>query len=281
MVDISTLYTHLKNLNKQWFYEKSEVDETFVAKSSTTGLLKSDGTVDTNTYLTSTDISGKANSADLASVATSGEYLDLNNIPETFAPSTHSHSATEVTDSSAYTNLGTSANATQHTINTAIDTKIGNLLAVELVTVVASLGTASADTMNKLYLVAESSSLTNDNYEIFVTVRTGTTGSYSYAWEKVDSARLDLSGYSLTTHTHGNITSDGKIGSNADYFVTTTTSGLVTSQQKIGNITTSGKIGNDTGKVIVTTTNGVLTTSNWTDEIDSVIQTLTTYGNSL
>lgn len=68
---------------------------------------------------------------------------------------------------------------------------------VELIEVVNSLGTASASTMNKLYLVAESSAQTHDAYEIYVTVRTGTSGSYSYAWEKVDTARIDLSNYAL------------------------------------------------------------------------------------
>lgn len=49
-----------------------------VKKSNTAGLLKNDGTVDTNTYLTQhQDISGKANSEDLSSVAFSGEYQDL------------------------------------------------------------------------------------------------------------------------------------------------------------------------------------------------------------
>ena len=66
---------------------------------------------------------------------------------------------------------------------------------IELIEVVQSLGTASASTMNKLYLVAESSAQTHDAYEIYVTVRTGTSGSYSYAWEKVDTARIDLSNY--------------------------------------------------------------------------------------
>lgn len=66
---------------------------------------------------------------------------------------------------------------------------------VDLIEVVNSLGTASASTMNKLYLVAESTSQTHDAYEIYVTVRTGTSGSYSYAWEKVDTARIDLSNY--------------------------------------------------------------------------------------
>lgn len=49
-----------------------------VKKSNTAGLLKNDGSVDTNSYLTEhQDISGKANSEDLSSVAFSGEYQDL------------------------------------------------------------------------------------------------------------------------------------------------------------------------------------------------------------
>ncbi|MCR5026982.1 MAG: hypothetical protein K6A34_06045 [Methanobrevibacter sp.] len=226
----------------------------FVTKSTTSGLIKNDGSIDTSTYLTShQDISGKedksnkvkstagwssttsddnypseklvksaldlkANSADLATVATSGSYADLSNKPTVDTTITdgstnavsgnavydalalksdtgHTHAASEVIDSTAHSNLETAANATQAAINTAIDTKIGALLSIELITVVAELPNASASTMNKMYLVAESSSKTNDNYEIFVTVRTGTSGSYSYAWEKVDTARLDLSGY--------------------------------------------------------------------------------------
>ena len=280
-VTISELYGHLKGLNKQWFYEKSEVDASFIQKSNTSGLVRNDGTIDTSAYLTSADISGKVDVSDLSSVATTGSYTNLNNIPETFSPSVHSHSATEVTDANAHSNLGTSANANQHLINSAIDTKFGELLSVDLVTVVSDKGTASANTMNKLYLVAESSPETNDSYEIFVTVRTGTSPNYSYAWEKVDNARIDLSGYSPIDHYHGNITSDGKVGSNADYFVTTTTGGAVTSKQKVGNIDTAGKIGVTEGKVIVTTTNGVLTTSAWIDEVDNIIQALSSYGNSL
>ena len=163
----------------------------------------------------------KANSADLATVATTGDYDDLTNKPtiptvdQTIVDGSsnavagnavydalalksdtgHTHTASEVIDSNAHSNLETSANATQSAINSAIDTKIGSLLSIELITVVQSLPTASADTMNKMYLVAESSAQTQDAYEIFITVRTGSSGSYNYAWEKVDTARLDLSGY--------------------------------------------------------------------------------------
>lgn len=334
MVNIQTLYGHLKTLTKQWFYDKSEIDtalelkadatdipdvsdvirtsETtglvkndgtidtttylsehqslanYIEKSNTTGLVKNDGTIDTTTYLSEhQDISGKANSADLATVATSGSYTDLIDIPATFAPSSHGHATSEVTDANAYTHLQTAANSTQAAINSAIDSKIGSLLSVELIEVVTTLPTAASSTMNKLYMKPESTSATNDAYEIFVTVKTadeveqGAEQTYSYAWEKVDTARIDLSGKADVSHTHGNITNDGKVGSNANYFVSTTTGGAITSQQKIGNIDTSGAIGSTSGKVCVTTTNGVVTTSDWVDEIDGVINDLISYGTSL
>ena len=175
-----------------------------------------------------TALGTKANTFSLKTVATTGKYSDLTGIPSTFTPSTHTHTSSEITDSTAYSRLGTSAGATQATINNAINTKIGALLDVDLITVVASLGTASASTMNKLYLVAESTSKTNDSYEIYVTVRTGSSGNYTYAWEKVDTARIDLSGYSTTDHTHGNITKDGKVGTTANKPLITTTGGAVT-----------------------------------------------------
>ena len=66
-----------------------------------------------------------------------------------------------------------------------------------------------------------------------------------------------------TSHTHGNLSNDGKVGSTANYFVYTTTSGAITSKQKIGNITTSGAIGSTSGLPIITTTSGVLTTGSF------------------
>ena len=64
----------------------------YIQKSNTDGLVKNDGTIDTTTYLTEhQDISGKANSADLATVATTGRYTDLTNIPTAFTPSSHTH----------------------------------------------------------------------------------------------------------------------------------------------------------------------------------------------
>lgn len=355
MATLEQLYGHLKTLNKQWFYDKDEIDELldekldevevpsktsdltndgdgdneFITTSDTTGLIKNDGTIDTNSYLALNEIgvipvdtvyngaiqdaavnfnklktdvydntaggtSGASNklitsgavyqglatkvdATDLHAIATSGSFTDLENIPATFAPTAHEHSASDVKDSSAYANLGTSANATQSAINYAVDTKIGSLLSVEYQTIVQTLPTASADTMNKFYLVAESTAETNDNYEIYITVKDGN----DYDWEKVDNARLDLVDYASVSHIHGNITNDGKIGSTANNFVYTTTGGLVTSKATIGNITTDGAIGSDSGKVLVTGSNGVITTSDTITEMDSTIQSLIAYGTSL
>lgn len=53
-----------------------------IPNGTSSGFLKANGSVDTNTYLTQhQDISGKANTADLATVAFSGSYNDLSNTP--------------------------------------------------------------------------------------------------------------------------------------------------------------------------------------------------------
>lgn len=145
------------------------------------------------------DITGKANTTDLGETAFSNDYNDLDNLPTIPAAYTHpsTHPSSMITDSNTHNNIGNTANTLENII-TNIDTKLGSLANVDLIEVTSSLGTASANTMNKLYLVAETTGATNDNYEIFVTVRTGTSGNYSYSWEKVDTARIDLSDY-LTT----------------------------------------------------------------------------------
>ena len=171
-------------------------------------------------------LDAKANSSSLATVATSGDYDDLTNKPtiptvvDTIedsnsnavtsnavydglalkADASHTHSASELIDSTAHSNLDTAANATQATINTAIDSAVGSLLSMEMIVVDTADAqgkpstTASASTMNKLYLTKPSSGK-EDNYAEFITVKSGTSGSYTYAWEKIGDVSLDLSGY--------------------------------------------------------------------------------------
>jgi len=219
----------------------------YIQKSSTNGLVKHDGTIDTNSYATTSALSAKANTVDLATVATSGSYNDLSDkpnipegvtvdttitstgtnpvqgkaiyteldkkadtsslkavatsgaysdligIPNEFTPASHNQASSTITDTNTYSNIGNSA-TNQASINAAINTKLGALTNVEYFEIVGSLGTASASTMNKLYLI-KSESGKDDNYDIYITIKNGST----YSWEKIDSTSLDLSGYALTS----------------------------------------------------------------------------------
>ena len=65
--------------------------------------------------------------------------------------------------------------------------------------VVTSLPTASASTMHKIYLMADSTNKeSQDNYDEYITVLTGTS---TYTWEKIGNTTLDLSGYVPTSRT--------------------------------------------------------------------------------
>ena len=71
------------------------------------------------------------------------------------------------------------------------------------VEIVSSLPTASADTYFNttkiIYLVKNSASSGNNYYEEYITVRTGTEGSYVYRWEKIGDTQIDLSNYYTKT----------------------------------------------------------------------------------
>ena len=122
-----------------------------------------------------------------------------------------------------------------------------------------TLPTASASTMGKIYLVAITGSGTN-NYAEYVTVKDGS----NYSWEKfgeVSGSGLSVdwsditskpSTYPPSSHTHNNITNDGKV-------TVTGTSG--------GNMVVT----NSSNEVIVDTTINV---------IDALVQQLITYGSS-
>ncbi len=69
------------NNTKALFSNNVEAAQFIRTGGTSSQFLKADGSVDNNTYLTQQDISGKANTADLASVAFSGSYNDLANTP--------------------------------------------------------------------------------------------------------------------------------------------------------------------------------------------------------
>ena len=93
-------------------------DSDFIETSSTSGLLKNDGTVDTTSYLSSlpshthddryyteSEMDGLLNNKLDVEDAFSGSYNDLSDVPTSFNPSSHNHSISDVS------NLQTSLNA--------------------------------------------------------------------------------------------------------------------------------------------------------------------------
>lgn len=53
---------------------------------------------------------------------------------------------------------------------------------------------ASADTMYKIYMVADENASAG-TYVEWITIRSGAEGAYTYAWEKIGSTKTDLTGY--------------------------------------------------------------------------------------
>ena len=113
-----------------------------------------------------------------------------------------------------------------------------------------------------------------------------------------------LGSYASSTHTHGNLSNDGKIGSTSGKIVTTGTSGALQASDSItksqisdfpttmtpsshthGNLTNDGKVGTASGKIITTTTGGAIqasdsiTKSQISDFPTSMTPTSHTHGN--
>ena len=63
---------------------------------------------------------------------------------------------------------------------------------------VATLPTASADTMNKIYLVPSTNPETKNVKDEYITIATTDQGTTTYSWEQIGTTTVDLSGYSTT-----------------------------------------------------------------------------------
>lgn len=280
---------------KQWFYTESEVD-TITGGLQTQINNKADTT--TVTALTNT-VNGKLDSSDyvvdsaLSSSSTNPlQNKAINTALNGKANSTHTHtksqitdfahthSATDVTDANAHSHIGTSANATQSAINTALDTAIGNLISADLIVVVTTLPTASINTMNKIYCVtdrAESQNLCTEYLTIY------DEANDQYMWEKIgviDSGVIVVnwadinnkpSTFPPSAHTHDDIyytetevdgLLDDKLDS-ADYVVDSALSSSSTNpvQNNVINTALSGKA--PTSHSSSATTYGVGSTSNY------------------
>ena len=93
-----------------------------------------------------------------------------------------------------------------------IKSYVDDLVAIGIVIeVVTTLPTASASTMGKIYLMADAHG-TGDNYDEYITVRTGSAGSYTYSWEKIGNTDIDLSKYVTNISYSGTTLSQTKNG---------------------------------------------------------------------
>ena len=63
---------------------------------------------------------------------------------------------------------------------------------------VTTLPTASADTMNKIYLVPSANPQTKNVKDEYITIATTDQGTTTYSWEQIGTTTVDLSGYSTT-----------------------------------------------------------------------------------
>ncbi len=186
------------------------------------------------------------------------------------ANSSHEHSSGDVKDSSAYSNIGSSANATQKTINDKINTAIGlkanssnvysksetytqseittiisNAVSnLQLFEVVESLPTTNIKT-NRLYLIVNNETITNNSYDVYLRVNDG--------WEQLDSLEFDISNFYNKTEVDTLL--NGKVNTNDSRL----TDSRTPKSHSHGNISNTGTLSGKSQNV-VTDSNGVITT---------------------
>ena len=221
MSSLGDLYTHLKTLCEQWFYNKSTIDgylNNKISKSSTVGLVKNDGSIDTKSYVTSSSLPSKT--SDLTNDGSDGShpFIDSSDSRLTNArtPTSHSHGNLQntgqvgstvqanknvVTDSNGRITTedkptiptktsdlfndgydGDSAFATQSGVDSAIEIAIGNLTGLQAYEITSDKGTASESTMGKLYI-----EVGTETTDVYYTVE----DNGIYSWESLDTDILD------------------------------------------------------------------------------------------
>ena len=255
----------------------SRLSDARTPTSHTHGNITNDGKVGTTAnrpLITTTD--GAVTTGSFGTSANTFCQGNDSRVSDARTPTSHNQASSTITDTNTYSHIGNSS-GTQESINSAINTKLGELVDINFVTVVSELPTASADTMGKIYLVAISGSGTN-NYAEYVTVRTGTSPSYSYNWEKfgeVSGSGLSVdwsditnkpSSFTPASHTHGNLSNDGKLGTTSGKPVITTTGGAITTGS-FGSTAGTFAEGNHTHS-------GYTTTSDVASEISDVATAL-------
>ncbi len=118
---------------------------------------------------------------------------------------------------------------------------------IEIAEVVTSLPTTNIET-NRLYFLvknADSDDGLNSTIDVFIRVNKGTSANPNYQWEQIDELEFNINNYysktqsdsrfAQKTHTHGNMTNDGKVGTsnNSNKNVVTDANGNITIEDKV------------------------------------------------
>lgn len=291
MSSISELYNKIITLMNQNFSQKTDVDNKI--SSHNTSL-----TAHSSEMAKKVDISQGSNNAS-KNVVTDGSgnitleskpvipsktsdltndsnYITTNDsrLSDARTPLSHTHNTGEVSDTSAYTNIGSAANATQKTINDKINTALGNkansnnvysksetytqseittaisnaVSNLQLFEVVTSLPTSNIKP-NRLYLVVNGKSISENQYDIYLRVNN--------QWEKLDSLEFDISNFYNKTETDNLL--DGKCDNDDSRLSNARTP----TSHSHGDITNTGAIGTTANKPLITSTNGKIATGSF------------------
>ena len=238
MIPIGTSYNDLSNK-----------PSSFTPSSHTHGNITNDGKIGStaNKPLITTS-NGTITTGNFGgSTTTTANYFVACNdsrLSDARTPTAHNQATTTITNSETYSNLGSNL-TNQKLINDAINTKIGTLSSIKAIEVVASKPTASASTMNKLYIVSE-----NNKVNVYYTKQSGST----YTLEKMDEDILDELSIAWNDIT-GKPTIDTTVANNAN--------NLVTSKAVYDGL--SGKVGTSDSRLTDTRNPKITVVANGTD----------------
>lgn len=133
---------------------------------------------------------------------------------------------------------------TDTAVKSYVTDELGKIAKLELVSV-DKLPNASADTMNKIYLVPKKSSKTNNAKDEYITVKAGDT----YSWELIGDTAVDLTDYAKTSDVNTELDKkvdkvEGKVLSTNDYTTAEQTklAGIATGATKVEKSETNGNI---------------------------------------
>lgn len=295
---LSNLFNHFMELIGLNYYNKNESDGKYALKSDIPAELSVDSSLSASSKnpvqnkVVKNALDGKSDTthkhtksdiSDFPIIPSKTSELDNDSnfvttedsrLSDARTPTSHTHTTGDVKDTSAYGNIGSSANATQKTINSNINTKLGEKAVasnvysksetytqseittlisnavsnLQLFEVVNSLPTSNIKT-NRLYLIVNNESIANNLYDIYLRVNN--------SWEQLDGLEFDISNFYNKTEM------DTLLSGKVDTSDSRLTNARAPTSHTHGDITNTGAIGSTANKPLITTTNGKITTGSF------------------